>query len=580
MMLKRGFFSASLVLLCLFAVAQKKKGDKEQRVFVLSGNILSAADSNRVLQLYYNGLREKVVDNATLAIERFMQAVKTDPLHHPSYFELGQIYFKKGDLEKARLYAEKAVAIKTDNQWYWLLVANIYQQQQDYKLLNYALDELLQLAPDKLDYRFDKANALFMLGKFDESLRAYKALEDKIGLTDEVLQGRQRIYLKKGQFDKAVADLKELISNNPAEVRNYLYLGDLYYSEKKMAEALEVYRQAKQLDENNPFTRMAIAQILESQKKTDEAFEEVKAAFLQPSFGIDQKVKMVIKYFEAFPDQKAIARAEALAQAITEAHPTDPKAFSLYGDVLFQKADYPNAKKAYQQALALNKNVYLIWDQLLRINLYQNDAVALVKDGEEAISYFPNQYGLYFYVGIGYQLQKKSAQAITYLNNALAYDIDNVPLKAQIYSSLGDAYEAQKMYKESVAAYEKSLVLEPENTYTLNNYAYYLSLRNEDLAKAEKMSIKSNQLEKDNASFQDTYAWILFKLKKYAEAKEWMQKAIRNNPNSPVQYEHLGDILFKLGQTAEALENWSKSLKLNADNPLLKRKINEKKYIE
>ena len=98
--------------------------------------------------------------------------------------------------------------------------------------------------------------------------------------------------------------------------------------------------------------------------------------------------------------------------------------------------------------------------------------------------------------------------------------------------------------------------------------------------KAEAMSLKSNQLEKDNASFQDTYAWILFKQKKYQQAKEWMQKAILNNPNSAVQLEHLGDIYFMLGDVENAMINWKKSLSINSDNTLLVSKINEKKYIE
>jgi tetratricopeptide (TPR) repeat protein len=575
----RSIFTALLVLLCICSYAQRKKA-KDQQLIILSGNNLTVADSNKVLDLYYSGLREKVVENQILAIESFAQAIKIDPLHHPSYYELGQIYFKKGDLANARLYAEKAVTIKTDNEWYWLLVANIYQQQQDYKLLDYALNELIKLSPDKLDYSFDKANALFMMGSLDESLVLYNNLEAKVGLTDQVLQGRQRIYLKRGNIKKAVADLDQLIKNNPADVRYYLYLGDLYYVNQMLDEALTVYRQAKQLDDSNPFTRMAIAQILESQKKTDEAFEEIKVAFAQPNFSIDQKVKIIIKYFDAFPDATAIAKAEGLSRILTVAHPSDPKSFSLYGDVLYQKQDFKAAKTAYQKALALNKNVFVIWDQILRIELFDNDTKALVKDGEEALTLFPNQFSLYFYVGMGYLLQKDYEKAIGYLNNTLDYEIESKPLKTQIYSSLGDAYQGQKKYKESAQAYEQALALDPNNSYTLNNYAYYLSLRNENLEKAERMSIKSNQLEKNNASFQDTYAWILFKLKKYEEAKEWMQKAIINNPNSPVQFEHLGDIFYKLGDVDKALENWNKSLKIDPNNPLVKKKVNEKKYFE
>lgn len=575
----RGIFTAFLVLLCINSFAQRKRAI-EQQVIILSGNKLTASDSAKVIGLYYEGLREKVVENQVLAIESFEQAIKIDPLHHPSYYELGQIYFKKGDLANARIYAEKAVTIKTDNEWYWLLAGNIYQQQQDYKLLAYALDELIKLAPEKLEYSFDKANALFMLGSLSESLSIYSDLEKAVGLTDKVLLGRQRIFLKKGDVKKAVADLQQLIKNNPSDVRYYLYLGDLYYANQMLNDALTVYQQAKTMDDSNPFTRMAIAQILESQKKPDEAFKEVKVAFEQPGFNIDQKVKIIIKYFDAFPNADAIEKAEELSEILTKAHPTDAKSFSLYGDVLYQKQDFKGSKIAYKKALAINKNVFVIWDQVLRIELFDNDIKSLIKDGEEALTLFPNQYSLYFYVGMGYLMEKNYEKAIGYLNNTLDYDIENKALKTQIYSSLGDAYQGSKKFKESAKAYEQALALDPNNSYTLNNYAYYLSLRNEDLAKAEKMSVKSNELEKDNASFQDTYAWILFKLKKYPQAKEWMQKAILNNPNSAVQFEHLGDILYQLGDIENALENWRKSLEIDSSNAMVKKKINEKKYIE
>src|SRR5690606_338973 len=111
-------------------------------------------------------------------------------------------------------------------------------------------------------------------------------------------------------------------------------------------------------------------------------------------------------YFDAFPDVAAVAKAEELAQIITIAHPTDPKSFSLYGDVLYQKQNFKGAKLAYQKALSLNKNVFVVWDQLLRIELFDNDTKALIKDGEEALTLFPNQFILYFYVGMGYLIEK------------------------------------------------------------------------------------------------------------------------------------------------------------------------------
>lgn len=568
-----------LTLMSVSSYAQKSKVNKPE-VVIVAGQVLSPEDSLRVTQLYYEGIKEKVVGNTVLAIDYFNQILQADPANYNSCYELAQIYYDKGDLKSAQEFAQKAVTIKTDNEWYWLLLANIYQQQQNYNLLNYALDELIKLSPKKLNYSFDKADALSSLGKSEEALKIYNQLEDEIGLTDKILQGRQSIYLKNGEVDKAIADLNQLIKNNSSDVRYYLYLGDLYYSNNRLDEALNIYVQAKQLDSSNPFTHLAIAQILESKKKPEEAYQEYLAAFQQPDLNIDQKIKIILKYFDAFPDQNAVKYAEQLSKVLTNVHPDSPKAFSIYGDVLYQKDNLKDAKIAYEKALALNKSVYAIWDQLCRINLSLGDSNALIKTGEEALSMFPNQFELYFYTALGYLQINQNETAISYFNNALSYDIENNALKSQIYSSLGDAYQSLKKYKESTDSYDKALNLSPNNTYVLNNYAYYLSLRGESLDKAEKMSAKSNQLAANNAAFEDTYAWVLFKNKKYAEAKIWIEKAILHNDKSATQFDHLGDILFKLGDTKGAIENWEKSIKLDGSKELVKQKINEKKYLE
>jgi tetratricopeptide (TPR) repeat protein len=579
MRFKFSFLLINICCLALFSFAQKAKKEK-QALVIVTGKVLSPDDSAQVVQLFYSGLREKVVQNPSLAIDYFKQILLISPDSQNALYELGQIYFKKGDLISAKNYAQQAVTVEPNNEWYWLLNANIYQQQQDFGLLAYALDELIKLNPDNLDYVFDKANAYFMMGKADEALVIYNDLEKQIGLSDQVLQGRQRIFLKKGNIAKATEDLNQLIKNNPTEVRYYLFLGDLYFANKMGKEALGVYQKAKDLDPENPFTRMAIAQILEAQGNDVEAYKEIKIAFEQPSLNIDQKVKIILKYFDAFPNPSAMEKAQSLSKILTEAHPQDPKAFSLYGDVMFQSNQLNEAEKAYTTALTFNKNIYAIWDQLLRIQLSTNNFKAVISTGEEALTYFPNQFSLYFYTALAYLQDKNYQQAITYFNMALSFEIDNKDIQAQINGGLGDAHQAQKKYKESASFYEKALEISPNDTYVLNNYAYYLSLRNEELLKAERMSGLANKLEPDNAAFEDTYAWIFFKIKKYYDAKIWIFKAIQHNPNSPTQYEHLGDIYFKLGDVDSALENWKKAFELDGSDTLLKKKIDEKKYFD
>ncbi|MFD1628983.1 tetratricopeptide repeat protein [Pseudopedobacter beijingensis] len=566
-----------MLSLSLYAQPQ---GSKTQELVIVTGKPLSASDSLKVKDIYFEGLKQKISQNTKEAIKSFNSVVQIDPQNHEAYYELAQIYFANKDLLLAKENIEKAVAVNSANEWYWILSASIYEDIKDYKLLNYALDELISISPDRTEYILEKANTLNLLGRSQDALKVYNDLEAKEGVSTETIEGKQRIYRSLGDFKTAEAELKKLIQKEPGNYRYYIYLGDLYFNKKEKEKALEAYKKVKELEPGNGYVNLALSDIYNADKKTEEAFLELTQAFRSPDINLDQKIKIVISYFALFPDLKAVRYAETLAYILTEEYPDDAKAFAIYGDVVFQKGEYEKAKDAYEKSVALNKNIYAVWDQLIRIKLNLNDLEGVIKTGEEALIYFPNSGTLYVFTAIALNQSKQSEKAVKYLNNALNYDLDKV-LKIQVYSSLGDAYENLKKYKESANAYEKALELDANNVYALNNYAYYLSLRNENLDKAEKMSLKSNQLSPNNASFLDTYAWVLFKHKKYSEAKEWIEKALKvSDRNNAVLLEHYGDILYHLNDKEQALENWKKAKELGEDSTILNRKINERKYSE
>ena len=95
------------------------------------------------------------------------------------------------------------------------------------------------------------------------------------------------------------------------------------------------------------------------------------------------------------------------------------------------------------------------------------------------------------------------------------------------------------------------------------------------------MSGKTLEIEPLSATYLDTYAWILFRMKRYNEALVYMEKALRYlEGDNPEIYEHYGDVLFMCGEKEKALENWHKAMRLKSDSPTLERKIREQKYIE
>src|SRR5690606_19447726 len=160
-----------------------------------------------------------------------------------------------------------------------------------------------------------------------------------------------------------------------------------------------------------------------------------------------------------------------------------------------------------------------------------NNPDSLLASSKQALRYFPNNAIIHYFSGIAYLNKKEYIPAVKALQRAIEIQPeDNAPLLGDMYSSLGDAYNFLKEYNRSDSAYEKALSYNKDNASVLNNYSYYLSLRGERLKEAEKMSKRSLELRPNEATFLDTYGWILYKQGKYTEAKEYIEKAIEANP--------------------------------------------------
>ncbi|MDB5011217.1 MAG: invasion protein regulator [Mucilaginibacter sp.] len=538
-------------------------------------------DTGAVKQMFFSALREKTIENNNQASEMFNRILQIDPGNDASMYELANLNKLKKNYQDAEMLLKKAVSLKPDNEWYWVSLADIYEKSNDLPKLENVFNELKRINPDKPEYYFDCANAYFLDKKYDEALKVYDQLEKITGPTDELVINREKIYLKQGKVDMAAAGLEERIAADPNQIKYYLLLAEIYNSNGFNDKALKVLEKAKKIAPNNGLIHLALADIYRDKKNNEACFNELTIAFAIPDVDVEQKVRIVLGYLPKFPDPNAKASALTLSKILAATSPTDAKANALYGDMLFQNEKYADAKAAYQKSIAINNQIYEVHEQLVRIELSSNDMDAVIKDGENTLSFFPNQAWMNYFVGIAWFQKKDYNKALSYIKNSDWLETQDKQLLTLSYSALGDNYHELKDIKGSDAAYEKALIYNPDNVYTLNNYAYYLSTRGEQLEKAAQMAKHANELQPKSPSFEDTYAWILFKQKKYADAKIWIQKALADDKGkSAVQTEHYGDIVFFLGDVDGAVSNWKKAKEYGGASPVLDRKINEKKYIE
>jgi tetratricopeptide (TPR) repeat protein len=359
-------------------------------------------------------------------------------------------------------------------------------------------------------------------------------------------------------------------------------MAELYALNNKKEKAAGIYQKILEIEPDNAQALMATADISAGQGDSTARFASMKKVFANPKVSIDVKVKMLYNQYIQFYELNLGKMKEAfeLADIMVAAHPNEAKAYAIRGDLYYIDKKGSIALPSYLKALELNKQIFSVWQQAMSIYNAQRDWQNLAKVATDAMELFPNQAVIYLFKGGAEYQMKQYDKALKAFTKGERMANDNPLLKAQIFSNLGDTYHSLNRDLESDSAYEKSLKLDPENAFVLNNYSYYLSLRKIHLERAKQMSAYSNKLEPDNESFMDTYAWILFQLGEFKEAKTFQERAVTKNPANPTLLEHYGDILIELGEKDKAVEYWRKAKDAGSDSKTLDAKIAALKYVE
>ncbi|RZL31997.1 MAG: tetratricopeptide repeat protein [Pedobacter sp.] len=535
-------------------------------------------DSNMVKQLFFAGLREKMSDNYMLAATNFNKVIGLDASNHAAYFELANANLRLDKLAEAEINIKQAIKLNNNNPWYYRILGEVYKRSNKMPELVEVFSQLIRLDPENDAYYFDKANALYLSNKVEEAKKVYDQIEIKFGESRDLITARRRVQ---SNGNASESDIVKLLEGNQADVKNYLYAAGLLLQKGNDPEALKVLLKAQQIEPQNFEVNLALADIYRKQKNDDAAFSSLKLAFGSIDMPLTEKVKIVAALFSKISEPVVAKNLTDLSKIVAEQNPKDAKALALYGDVLYQQNKLREALVQYQEALKLNEQVYVVWEQVINIQSLIGHYAEAVKIGDEALTIYPNQASLYYYMAYALYKTSKFDLALNNLKTALQLDVDNKSMQAQVYALQGDIYISQNNFNQAKNAFEKAIATEPDNYLIMNNYAYYLALKNDDLTKAAKYAETAANAMPFNSSVADTYAFILFKQQKYDLAKTWIEKALQNNTNkNGVYLEHYGDILFMKGEKDDALLQWQKAKEAGNGTEILNKKINEKKYFK
>ncbi|AYA38904.1 hypothetical protein D3Y59_10765 [Hymenobacter oligotrophus] len=540
---------------------------------------LTEKDREMSAAYFVDGVKYMLLEDYPKAQERLLKAYQIDPNNAAINYKIAENNLLIGNLKDAANFAQAALRLDAKNPYYYLILAQIYATQKQYDQAAQVYTRLIQDVPESKSYLFNLADLYLAQGKLNEALSTFDQAEKEFGTLDEVSFKKQQIYLKQNNLDKALKEGEALISANPEDIRYVLAQAEMYAANNRLPDAIRVANQALRKDPENPQAHMILADAYRQQGNQAESEKQIKQAFQSPALGIDQKVRILVDYLKQLPNPAVQQTALELADITTRVHPKEAKAYSVAGDVQLLSEKKALARDNYLRALRLDNSHFKIWQQVVLIDAELTQTDSLLRHTNQALELFPNQAVFWFYNGVGHMFAKQPQKAVKALEQGKKLTTDNPELAAQFDTQLGDAYHELKDYDKSDAAYEAALTFDANNAQALNNYSYYLSLRGKELAKAKELAGKLVKLFPDNDTYLDTYAWVLYKSKDYAGARQYLEKAIKTSKDGTV-LEHYGDVLYQLGDTAAAVEQWQQAKKAGGTSALIDRKIKERKLYE
>ncbi|MBN3035989.1 MAG: tetratricopeptide repeat protein [Bacteroidales bacterium] len=528
-------------------------------------------------EIFIEANKQKIIGNTDEALRLFSACLELDPSDAASMYEMAKLFLSKGKFVEALEMARKASETDTQNIWYQLLYGNLLQKTGNYIEALDVFRRIVEIRPGNPDLQNQLALAYIMADKPEQAIKIYDEIEAILGVHEETSLRKQEIYLQMGKVSKAIEETERLIASHPLETRYWAILAEMCMTNGMEEKALEAYRTILEIDPDNPFTHISLADYYRKKGDYDQAFRELKEGFSNPGLEAQAKIQILLTYYLVSGERPEFGgEAFELSLIMTEVHPEDPKVFSLYGDLLAQRDEYEKARDAFRYVISLDSSSYMVWEQLLLCESELNNTEALLSESLRALELFPEQAMLYLFAGAAYYQKKSWEECIATLSKGLDYVIDNSPMMIQFYTYLGDAYNQTGDHENSDFSYEKVLELEPDNDYVLNNWAYYLSLRNENLETAARMAKRATELKPGSSANLDTYGWVLYQMGYFEEAKLWIGKALENDGDTnPVILEHYGDVLYQLGERNDARQYWNRAREMGEGSEFLEKKAEE-----
>ena len=549
---------------------------------------LTSEESLRYNYFFFEAMNQQNAGHYDAAFDLLNRCLDINPNAAEAWFYLSMYQGEFGHDSLALASMEKAAQLRPDNATYQEQLAQHYLNARQYDKATAVYEQLAENFRQRSDV-LQMLIRLYQQNKnYDGMIDVINRIEEIEGANEEITLSKMRVYEMKGDKKAAWNALKALSDKHPSDLNYRVMMGNWLMQNNRQKEAYKIFADALKEEPDNGYVQASMYDYYRESGQDSLARKMMLDIIVSPKASTESKAIMMRQAIQENEqlggDSTAIL---ALYDKILQVNPKD-------SDMAEMRVAYMTLKQmptdsingAIRQLLAIAPENAGARLQLLGSYLRSKDWDSVIAICSEGSRYTPEEMAFYYYEGLAYYQKEEHEEALGSFQRGVAQvkENSNKELVSDLYYFMGDLYHQKGQENKAFVCYDSCLQWKDDHVPCLNNYAYYLSVKGQDLHRAELMSYKTVKEEPQNATYLDTYAWILFMQERYAEAKIYIDQAVAcdtDSVQSSVIIEHAGDIYYKNGEPEKAISYWEKALESEPENrDLLERKIREKKYIK
>lgn len=555
-------------------------------VLVMHLPAISHNDSLRFKMYYYEAVKQQISGNYDAAYDLLEHCIGINPNAAEAYFMLS-FYdgILKGD-SAAFADVKKASELNPTNNAYLERIGVGYVSMGNLDEAIKAYEKLSRNSPERSDVLDFLAQLYSRQKDYDKMLDVLNRMEALEGASEDLTLAKMRVYSLQGKKEEEYNELKNMSEKHPNDMNYRVMLGNWLLQNGKPDEAGKLYIEVLQAEPENIMARMSMIDYYRTSGQAMRADSLQEVMLVSPKTPVDGKMALMRQVVADNEKNGADSTLviDLFKKILKETQETSDMAQLYAAYLTLKKMPQDSISKVLETVLAISPDNVAARLQLIQAEWNKQDFDRVIELSNQALDYSPDELAFYYFLGFAYIQKDDDDSALEVLRRGVSQinDQSNPSLVSDFYAIMGDILHDKGDDKGAYAAYDSCLQWKDDNYGCLNNYAYYLSVENKDLDKAAQMSYRTVQAEPDNSTFLDTYAWILFMQKKYAEALQYIDMAVKNDTTkSAVIIEHAGDIHAVNGDIDGAVKYWNEALKAGAENEtVLRRKIKLRKYVE